>query len=316
VDRFPLVSVIIPVFNRFYEADRAIRSVLAQTWENWELFVVDDCSEKEYTLPDECNVNKQTIVLARNLENIGPGLSRQRGLENTCGEFVCFLDSDDYYGPYFLERSIHFLKTKVDHSASFANSEYVQTGMVRGVGIDLVDDIMPSLFKFDRPWATCSWLWRRKYLARWRHLRTNQDSLFEIDCSMINNKIIHIPEVLCFIDKGTGQNSSDLVTSVVSNKHRNYVARYAFANRGRIDFGNKDPELARKIILNRIGYTSIKMIHRSNFSDLLKSAVILICSFQINALSLILISFLCLFPSDRFSYLLSRFMGVFFLTRK
>jgi glycosyltransferase involved in cell wall biosynthesis len=309
VDEYPLVSIIIPVFNRFNEANRAIRSVLDQTWKHWELFVIDDCSDNNYTLPDDCNGFEQSIVLYRNINNIGPGLSRQIGVEKTCGEFVCFLDSDDFYSPFFLEKSIKKLILNDDYSATFTNSQYVQNSNTRGSDDVHIDNIMPSLFRFQRPWTTCSWLWRRKYIAKWKALRTNQDSLFEIDCSILNNKIIHVPEFLCYIDKGTGLNSADLVDSVESNKDRNYVARYAYKNRSRIDFGVYDKKTARNIILERIRYTGVKMIQKSNFAFTFRSALILIRFYPFTGVSLLIISFLCVLPSDKCSQILNRLMN-------
>lgn len=105
-----LISLIIPVYNRFDYADRAILSVLHQTYTTWELFVVNDYSDQKYELPKVCENIQQKIVLLHNEKNSGPGFSRQRGLDLSKGAFVCFLDSDDYYDNLFLEKMIQKIK--------------------------------------------------------------------------------------------------------------------------------------------------------------------------------------------------------------
>jgi glycosyltransferase involved in cell wall biosynthesis len=255
----PVVSIIVPVFNRFECADRAIRSVINQTYTDWELFVVDDCSEPPYPLPDFCAGYSDRITLLRNEKNMGPGLSRQRGLDLSQGAYVCFLDSDDYFHPSFLEKSLAAHRQLPEVAGTYTVAENIDTGMIRD-GSDISHThIMPALFEHLRPWPTCAWMWKKKYLPRWQSLRTNQDSLFEIGVSAINNRIAHIPQVLCYIDKGTSENTADLVQSRASDRHRNAVARYALAKRASIKVNPSDASALSRAIVRRIVFTSGKL---------------------------------------------------------
>lgn len=224
------VSIIVPVFNRFEVADRAILSVLNQTYTDWQLIVIDDFSEYVYELPLECKVFGENIKLYRNSQNLGPGLSRKKGLELSDCDLVSFLDSDDYYHSHFLEHMVKEILINFDVAGVYCTSYDLELKCVRKSSDISFNKIMPTLFDFHRPWATCSWLWRRQYIGEWKSLRTNQDSLFEITTSFNNNKIFHVKEILCFIDKGTKSNTIDLVGNKKNELNRNTVVNFALDN--------------------------------------------------------------------------------------
>lgn len=89
-------SIIIPVYNAAGTVQRAIRSVLAQTDEDWQLIVVDDCSS-DGTLQQVRMLTQHDprFVVLQQAENSGPSAARNRGLDHAHGDFICFLDSDD-----------------------------------------------------------------------------------------------------------------------------------------------------------------------------------------------------------------------------
>ncbi len=219
-----LVSVIIPVFNRHNYADRAVQSVMEQTHVNWEIFIIDDNSDESYTVPEFCNGITQNITLLRNEKNLGPGLSRQRGLDLALGEFVSFLDSDDYWKSDFLIDSIKAHNENPGICASYCQSEMTDGTLRRRNEVkDAVNDIFYGVVSGVRPWATCSIMWKRKFLAKWNPIRTNQDALFELQSSCNNPNIMFIPSVLCFIDKNTGANAENLVKKLNTNINHTIV---------------------------------------------------------------------------------------------
>lgn len=95
-DRPPLVSVVVPTFNRAGQLAQAIDSVLAQTYPHWELIVVDDGSQDE--TPRLLATYSQRIRTIRQ-ENRGVSAARNRGILAAGGEFIALLDSDDYWLP-------------------------------------------------------------------------------------------------------------------------------------------------------------------------------------------------------------------------
>ena len=91
-----LVSVITSVYNSGKYISKAIESVLAQTYQNWELLITDDGSTDNTVHIIELYVAKDSrIRLFRHNDNSGPGLTRNTSLKNAQGRYVAFLDSDD-----------------------------------------------------------------------------------------------------------------------------------------------------------------------------------------------------------------------------
>jgi glycosyltransferase involved in cell wall biosynthesis len=219
-----LVSIIIPIYDRHEHANRAVQSVLDQTHQNWELFIVDDFSVIPYEIPDKCNRLIQSVRLIRNETNLGPGLSRQTGLDLAKGDYVCFLDSDDYWKPNFLLESLKVHEVNPEFAATYCQSEMTDGSLRRRNQIEeAVDDIFYGVVSGVRPWATCAIMWKKKYLAKWNQIRTNQDALFELETSINNPHIKMIPRILCVIDKETGNNAYDIVGAEKGNINRTLV---------------------------------------------------------------------------------------------
>jgi glycosyltransferase involved in cell wall biosynthesis len=102
-------SVIIATYNRKDLLKKAVQSVLLQDHENWELIIVNDCSSdgtKEYL----DSIKSPKIKVIHNLKNLHKGGARNVGIENCTGEFVCFLDDDDYYLQNHLSTFSNYLK--------------------------------------------------------------------------------------------------------------------------------------------------------------------------------------------------------------
>ena len=102
-----LVSIIMPSYNTASFISKTIESVLNQTYKNWELLIVDDCSTDD---TDEIvsKYNDKRIVYLKNEKNSGAAISRNRALRNAKGKWIAFLDSDDLWHPTKLEKQIKF----------------------------------------------------------------------------------------------------------------------------------------------------------------------------------------------------------------
>jgi glycosyltransferase involved in cell wall biosynthesis len=107
VRRPPLVSVVIPTYNRADLVSEALQSALQQTYPNIEIIVVDDGSTD-----NTCEILQKfgdAIIVLRQ-ENTGPAAARNRGIEAAHGELVAFLDSDDLWLPTKLARQVDLLE--------------------------------------------------------------------------------------------------------------------------------------------------------------------------------------------------------------
>jgi glycosyltransferase involved in cell wall biosynthesis len=284
-----LVSIVIPVYNRFEVAARAIKSVIDQTYTHWELFVIDDNSHQPYTLPDFVTPYLHKITLVRNTINQGPGLSRQKGADMANGTYICFLDSDDYYHPEFLELSVQTHVNTPYIIGTYTTAINVPSNLVRKQSNLSFENILPYLFTHNRPWATCSWLWKANNLPKWKPIRTNQDSLFEIETAIINNSIYHINRPLCYIDKDTGQNTIDLVGNPLGEKNRNEVAIFALNNLHHFS-SLSNYNAIKKATISRVIYTCSKLIVIGDRSSIHKSAKALFIYTPIKSIIVLLCS--------------------------
>lgn len=103
------LSIIIPLYNREYIVKKSIESVLSQSYIDFELIVVDDCSTDNSYNTVKMYKDKR-IILFRLEKNSGPAAARNYGVEKASGNFISFLDSDDYYESDFLEKTIETIQ--------------------------------------------------------------------------------------------------------------------------------------------------------------------------------------------------------------
>lgn len=108
----PLISIIIPTYNRGYIIERAIQSVLKQTYTHWELWIVDDGSQDNTSavvtqlISSLDETLRPRLHYLRHSQNCGVCVARNTGLEKAQGEYIAFLDSDDQWFPEKLEKQI------------------------------------------------------------------------------------------------------------------------------------------------------------------------------------------------------------------
>lgn len=115
-----LISVIITTYNREVLLERAIRSVIAQSYPMIELIIIDDCSDEKTaqlieTLRPECESRFTNFIYERNEKNSGSNYSRNRGYALSHGVFVTGLDDDDYFLPERLTK----LASRYDDNYAF-----------------------------------------------------------------------------------------------------------------------------------------------------------------------------------------------------
>lgn len=182
-----LVSTIIPVYNRPVLLGEAVASVLTQTWRPIEIIIVDDGST-DYTpaVAAEIADRHPEIVRVLRQDNAGPGVARQLGLEDSRGEFVQFLDSDDLLLPEKFSMQVEGLRQDADAGISYGLTLAlnIRTGERRPThGTDIAHrEIFPAVLAA-RLWATLTPLYRRSVCAAigpWSKRRILED--WNYDC--------------------------------------------------------------------------------------------------------------------------------------
>ena len=115
-----LISIVMPSYNTDKYIENSINSVINQTYTNWELIIVDDCSSDN---TDEIirGFDDIRIRYVKNDRNSGAAISRNRALRLAQGRWIAFLDSDDLWRPEKLEKQLQFMK---EHGYSFTFTDY------------------------------------------------------------------------------------------------------------------------------------------------------------------------------------------------
>jgi len=127
----PVISIIIPTYNRIDLISQTLNSVLAQTYSNWQCVIIDDGSTDKSidVIQKYLDLDSRFLYLSRpTYKEKGPSSCRNYGIENSTGDYIIFLDSDDLLAPTCLENRIKFVLENLEYDfwifkmAAFKNS--------------------------------------------------------------------------------------------------------------------------------------------------------------------------------------------------
>lgn len=115
-------SIIVPVFNRPKELARAIKSILIQSYSNFELIIIDDCSQ-DGTVDVAIEFSKvdDRVKVYKNAVNSGACISRNNGINISGNEYLAFLDSDDEWLPDYLMEMKDLIELHPDYGAYYSD---------------------------------------------------------------------------------------------------------------------------------------------------------------------------------------------------
>ncbi len=128
-----LVSIIMPSYNTANYIAASIQSVLDQTYPNWELIIVDDCSTDDTDAVVAPFLTDARIRYLKNEQNSGAAISRNRALREAKGRWIAFLDSDDLWYPTKLEAQLKFMQSHGYHFSYTNYEELNEAGAQTGV---------------------------------------------------------------------------------------------------------------------------------------------------------------------------------------
>ena len=147
-----LVSIVMPTYKCGCFIEKSIKSVQAQTYQNWELIIVDDCSGDD-TISTVLSLKEKDnrISLYQNTSNSGAAVSRNTALKYAKGRWIAFLDSDDLWEPTKLEKQIKFME---EGNFAFSYHEYIEIDeQDKELGVHVSGK--PHVNKFDM--FSCCW---------------------------------------------------------------------------------------------------------------------------------------------------------------
>ncbi len=275
----PLVSIIIPTFNRRELLSEAIGSAMRQSYDRLEIIVVDDCSTEDVEgLVRRFSSMDSRVRFFRRAKNGGVASSRNVGIERASGEFVQFLDSDDLY---------HAEKTRVqvEAHATDPGKDFVvcQSACFNSVPGDMFtlwntfvgDEPLMRYAKHNLPWQTGAALWRRNSLDRFGHFspgcRFGEDTELFFRALAMGAKVRMIPMVLQFYRFHDGGQLSRTFDWASHRMHRDVFLPIAATLEQR---GALTSELAREIrtTLVRIAWECLGVGAADNSADVLRAA--------------------------------------------
>ena len=165
----PLVSIIIPNFNRSATIAETLDSVLAQTYLHWEAILVDDGSTDRSIeiINDFMKKNERIKFFSRHREPKGPSTCRNIGVEKSNGEYLIFLDSDDLLADFCLEQRVKFIKGNPNLDFAVFNLELFNE--VPGDVLTIFnkypeknDTYLKMFLRNELPWACPNPIWKKE----------------------------------------------------------------------------------------------------------------------------------------------------------
>jgi glycosyltransferase involved in cell wall biosynthesis len=209
----PLVSVVIPVFNRSHLINRTLKSVQQQTYSNIEVIIVDDCSDDSEQLKGVIAQFKQlNISYIRHERNKHGGASRNTGIKASRGKYIVFLDSDDTWTSCKLEKCVSVLESS---SADYVYTQLkqVKTGERKYPlkGLNEIEPVADYLLLNQGTIQTSSIVMKTNIALEHlfdESLKRFQDYDFVINLDLNNIRPMFIPEVMVIMHDEHGNRIS------------------------------------------------------------------------------------------------------------
>lgn len=204
VNKFPLVSVIMPSYNKAEYIEKSIESVLSQSYEDFELVIIDDCST-DNSIDVINSIKDRRLKFYKNHSNIGIAENRNRGINLSRGKYIALLDADDISTPFRLEHEVAFLESNLDIDVVYGMSQEIDEH-------DVISRICSPSYNNPRfvranlliknviPNGTC--MFRKCFIKENNIKYRNQmygieDYMFWIECS-VKGQIMGLPEVYLY----------------------------------------------------------------------------------------------------------------------
>tara|TARA_B100000427_G_scaffold328603_1_gene342134 strand:- start:459 stop:2198 length:1740 start_codon:yes stop_codon:yes gene_type:complete len=195
----PLVSSIVPCYNRKELLSNTIKSLINQTYKNHEIIFVDDCSTENlepFIKNHLKQFNGRWKILGVSY-NSGPGIARKIGMENCNGEYIQFIDSDDEPMPNKIYEQVKLLESNQKLLMTYATTiigKRKDKMAILGKTNKEKHTIYP-IFPYEVYWTTSSILWRESYISKhsWFPLFGSEDLLFEFLNGLMDYPIAHTP---------------------------------------------------------------------------------------------------------------------------
>ena len=195
----PLISIIVPVYNTEKYLDQCIQSVLAQTYTNWEILLIDDGSTDSSGAICDRYAEQGPRIRVFHKENSGVSSARNLGLDNARGEWITFVDSDDILYSHALLTLLSFSNEVDIVTATIEQDSHIWAQSYIGVlnSEKYIKGLLDgSCYGFPVATLYRSTIFRHPRTVITSDIRIGEDVLFKIDIARYINKAINITDVL------------------------------------------------------------------------------------------------------------------------
>lgn len=261
----PFISIVIPTYNHAVFLKKALQSICEQTYINWEAIIVDNNSiDNTEEIVKEFNESRFILKKINNHGVIAE--SRNLGIKVAKGKWVAFLDSDDWWLPTKLEKSIEYINPSVDfiyHRLNIERDNKSIFDIEKKTGRRLVNNITIDLLENGNPIATSSVFVRKEIVKKVgmfdedKKMIASEDYNLWLRISEVVNDMKYIPESLGYYrmhDKSVSKRDMSISTQYACNKyenllnHKQYI-KYSSAlkyQKGRYNFIDNKYDIAKE----------------------------------------------------------------------
>lgn len=219
----PTVSVVVPIYNVEPYLDKCIQSIVDQTYKNLEIILVDDGSPDN--CPAKCDewATKDHRITVIHKKNAGLGMARNTGIDTATGDFICFIDSDDYIDITTIEKCVSKAlqsnaqvalvgMVNVDDKGTFLQSVNFNIPTTYNTNEEVVNHFLPRIIAHDwrngqphnYPLSSCTGIFSLS-LIKENQIRFlsereifSEDSYFLLQLYAVAKTVVLIPEALYF----------------------------------------------------------------------------------------------------------------------
>jgi len=281
VNKNVVFSIIMPLYNSEKHIGNTIQSVIKQTYEKWELIVVDDCStdnSREIVRKVERNDNRVRLITS-DVNFGGPAKPRNMGIRSSVGKYIAFLDSDDIWYRNKLEVCLQYFNNTTDvmyHDLLYYGSSARTFFRRRVSGRRLKKPVLVDLLINGNALNNSSVIVRKNIvdkvggLVESKEMIAAEDYNLWLKISKVTNKFLYIPEILGEYFVGDNNISSknmyfcskyaskDFERYLKDNEKIKYYSRLSYLQ-ARYLYLNNDYDLSRKYLYEVLKVGSINL---------------------------------------------------------
>lgn len=205
-----MITVVVPVYNAAEKLSRCIESVLSQTYQDFELILIDDgSSDDSFSV---CNkfAEKDKRIRAYTQKNHGVSVTRNRGIQLARGKYVQFIDSDDSIAPEMLEQMLDAMESRQADMVICGSTEVSTSGsrlivpeIEKTVELSQLPREYPGIFRTPLINSPCNKLYKKEKITGTfpENLSMGEDLLFNLDCVRSCSRIVFLQKPFYLYEK-------------------------------------------------------------------------------------------------------------------